>query len=74
MTPEVREELFFETSLELLSLKRVLWHMKNVPLQGFPHAHILSIMSQIPVRHGMKIAYEKWKTERDLVAAKRRIG
>lgn len=73
MTPEVREELFFGTSLELLSLGRVLKHMKNVPLQGFPHAHILSLMSQIPVRHGMKIAYEKWKAERELVDRKRRI-
>ncbi len=71
MTPEIREELFFETSLELLSLRRVLWHMKNVPLRSFPHAHILSLMSQIPVRHGMKIAYEKWKAERQLVAQKR---
>jgi radical SAM superfamily enzyme YgiQ (UPF0313 family) len=74
MTPEVREELFFETSLELLSLGRVLRHMKNVPLRSFPHAHILSLMSQIPVRHGMKIAYEKWKVERKTVAEKRRIA
>jgi radical SAM superfamily enzyme YgiQ (UPF0313 family) len=74
MTPEVREELFFETSLELLSLGRVLRHMTKVPLQGFPHAHILSLMSQIPVRHGMKIAYEKWKVERKTVAGKRRIA
>ncbi|MBF0328885.1 MAG: B12-binding domain-containing radical SAM protein [Nitrospirae bacterium] len=71
MAPEIREELFFETSLELLSLGRVLRHMKNVPMQGFPHAHILSLMSQIPVRHGMKIAYEKWKAEKDLVSKKR---
>ncbi|MDA8241075.1 MAG: radical SAM protein [Nitrospiraceae bacterium] len=72
MTPEVREERFFETALELLSLGRVLRHMKNVPLRSFPHAHILSLMSQLPVRHGMKIAYEKWKAERKLVAEKRR--
>lgn len=72
MTPEVREEMFFETSLELLSLGRVLRHMTKVPLQGFPHAHILSLMSQIPVRKGMKIAYEKWKEEKGVVAEKRR--
>ncbi len=71
MAPEVREELFFESSLELLSLGRVLRHMTKVPLQGFPHAHILSLMSQIPVRKGMKIAYEKWKAEREIVAGKR---
>ncbi len=72
MRPEVREELFFKTSLRLLSLGRVLRHMKNVPLQGFPHAHILSLMSQIPVRHGMKIAYNRWKTSREEVKEKRR--
>ncbi len=74
MTPEVREELFFETSLELLSLGRVLRHMTKVPRQGFPHAHILSLMSQIPVRQGMKIAYEKWKAERKTIAERRRIA
>ncbi len=73
MTPEVREELFYETSLELLSLKRVFRHMFKVPRAGFPHAHILSLMSQIPVRHGMKIAYKKWKNERRTVAEKRFI-
>ncbi|OGW40157.1 MAG: radical SAM protein [Nitrospirae bacterium GWC2_56_14] len=72
MTPEVREELFYETSLEVLRLGRVLRHMFKIPKQGFPHAHILSLMSQIPVRHGYKIAYEKWKAERTSVAEKRR--
>jgi radical SAM superfamily enzyme YgiQ (UPF0313 family) len=61
MTPEVREELFYQTSLELLSLGRVLKHMFEVPASGFPHAHILSLMNQLPVRKGMKIAYEQWK-------------
>ncbi len=65
MTPRVREELFYETSLELLSLGRVLKHMFKVPASGFPHAHILSLMNQLPVRKGMKIAYEKWKVARD---------
>ncbi len=73
MTPELREELFYETSLEVLRLGRVLRHMFKIPKQGFPHAHILSLMSQIPVRHGYKIAYEKWKAERTLVGEKRRI-
>jgi radical SAM superfamily enzyme YgiQ (UPF0313 family) len=61
MTPEVREQLFYETSLELLSLGRVLKHMFEVPASGFPHAHILSLMNQLPVRKGMKIAFDKWK-------------
>jgi len=73
MTPEVREEKFYESALEVLRLGRVLRHMTKVPLQGFPHAHILSLMSQIPVRHGMKIAYDKWKASRETVRAKRTI-
>ncbi|MBI5740783.1 MAG: B12-binding domain-containing radical SAM protein [Nitrospirae bacterium] len=72
MMPELREEKFYESSLELLSLGRVLRHMLNVPRAGFPHAHILSLMSQIPVRSGMKIAYEKWKAQVEEVNRKRR--
>ncbi|HEY6838705.1 MAG TPA: radical SAM protein [Geobacteraceae bacterium] len=61
MTPEVREERFHQTFLELLSLPRVLKHMFRVPLAGFPYAHIISLMNQLPVRKGVKIAYEQWK-------------
>jgi radical SAM superfamily enzyme YgiQ (UPF0313 family) len=74
MTPEVREERFYETSLEVLSLGRVLRHMFRIPWQGFPSAHILSLMSQIPVRQGYKIAYDKWKVDRTMIGDKRRIG
>lgn len=73
MTAEVREEQFYETSLEVLRLGRVLRHMLNIPRGGFPHAHIISLMSQIPVRHGFKIAYEKWKASKDEVRQKRRV-
>ncbi len=61
MTPEARERRFYETSLELLRLGRVLKHMLDVPVSGFPYAHILSLMNQLPVRKGMKVAFEKWK-------------
>ncbi len=70
MTPDVREERFYETSLELLSLGRVLKHMLKVPTSGFPHAHILSLMNQLPVRKGMKVAFEKWKASRQAVREK----
>lgn len=73
MTPEVREELFYKTSLDVLRLSRVLKHMFRIPKSAFPHAHIISLMSQIPVRQGYKLAYEKWKATRDLVRDKRRI-
>jgi radical SAM superfamily enzyme YgiQ (UPF0313 family) len=61
MTPDVRERRFYETSLELLSLGRVLKHLVDIPPSGFPHAHILSLANQLPVRKGMKVAFEQWK-------------
>ncbi len=70
MTPDVREERFYETSLELLGLGRVLKHMFEVPLRGFPHAHILSLMNQLPVRTGMRIAFEQWKASHRAVREK----
>jgi len=73
MSPEMREEQFYESSLELLSLWRVLSHMRHVPISGFPYAHILSLMNQLPVRKGMKIAYEKWKDEKKVVRGKQLI-
>lgn len=74
MTPEAREEQFFETSLEVLKLSRVLRHMFKIPGRGFPHAHMISLMNQIPVRHGYKLAYEKWKASKTSVREKRTIA
>ncbi|MBK5274415.1 MAG: radical SAM protein [Desulfuromonadales bacterium] len=73
MSPEVREEQFYISLLEQLSLPRVLRHMLKVPLAGFPYAHILSLMSQLPVRTGVKIAYEQWKINKQSVSEKRII-
>jgi radical SAM superfamily enzyme YgiQ (UPF0313 family) len=73
MTPEVREEQFYESSLELLSYGRVFRHMFKVPLSGFPYAHILSLMNQLPVRKGMKIAYEQWKANKASVREKQHV-
>lgn len=74
MTPEVREEQFYISMLEQLSLFRVLRHVIKVPLAGFPYAHILSLMSQLPVRTGVKICYEQWKIDRHKVNALRASG
>jgi radical SAM superfamily enzyme YgiQ (UPF0313 family) len=74
MTPDVREERFYETSLELLKLGRIWKHMFKVPASGFPHAHILSLMNQLPVRTGMKIAYQKWKESKQAVREKQALA
>ncbi len=72
MTPEKREEQFYLSLLEQLSLPRVLRHMLKVPLAGFPYAHMLSLMAQLPVRAGVKIAYAKWQEGRNLVPGRER--
>ncbi|GAB7026491.1 B12-binding domain-containing radical SAM protein [Geotalea toluenoxydans] len=71
MTADVREEKFHQTFLELLSLKRVWLHMLRIPLAGFPYAHLISLMSQLPIRKGVKIAFEKWKASHKAVSEKR---
>ena len=71
MTPEMREEQFYISMLEQLSLGRVLSHVLKVPLAGFPYAHMLSLMSQLPVRTGVKICYEQWKMNKHEVSRKR---
>jgi radical SAM superfamily enzyme YgiQ (UPF0313 family) len=70
MTPEVRERKFYETSLELLGMGRILKHLLDVPMRSFPHAHILSLANQLPVRKGMKVAFEQWKASERAVRAK----
>jgi hypothetical protein len=47
--------------------------MFKVPLSGFPYAHILSLMNQLPVRKGMKIAYEQWKANKASVREKQHV-
>lgn len=64
MTPQVREQKFYEVSLELLNLRRIFKHLIDIPFSTFPASHMVSIMSQLPVRQGMKRAYEKWKTNK----------
>ncbi|VVB93727.1 B12 binding domain protein [uncultured archaeon] len=61
MSPEEREEKFYKTSLELLSTKRILMHLFEIPLRGFPMTHVLSLMKQIPMKRAMERAYREWK-------------
>lgn len=61
MSPEAREEKFYRVSLKLLSLKKLFGHLFDIPLTGFPTTHLASLMRQLPVRRGMKIAYQEWQ-------------
>ncbi len=64
MSPEEREEKFYKTSLELLSTKRILMHLFEIPLRGFPMTHVLSLMKQIPMKRAMERAYREWRKDK----------
>jgi radical SAM superfamily enzyme YgiQ (UPF0313 family) len=64
MSPEEIEERFYKISLELLSTKRILMHLFEIPIRGFPTTHLLSLMKQIPMKRAMEKAYENWKIDR----------
>lgn len=61
MSPHEREERYYKTSLTLLSTGRILAHLFEIPLSGFPMTHVLSLMKQIPMKRAVKKAYENWK-------------
>ena len=65
LSPREREALFYETSLQLLSTRRILKHMTEIPLAGFPMTHLMSVMKQLPMRRAMRKAYDKWKQTAD---------
>jgi radical SAM superfamily enzyme YgiQ (UPF0313 family) len=61
MTIAVRERKFFETCLKLLTTSRIIKHLFEIPLAGFPMTHFLSLMNQIPMKRATKKAFEEWK-------------
>lgn len=64
MSPEEIEERYYRVSLELLGIRRILAHLFEIPIRGFPMTHLLSLMKQIPMKRAMEKAYGKWKKEK----------
>ncbi|MDA8105489.1 MAG: radical SAM protein [Nitrospiraceae bacterium] len=62
MTAREREEAFYLTSLSLLSGKRILQHLLEIPFAGFPMNHLLSLMEKVPMRRAMRKAYSEWQS------------
>lgn len=60
MSPREREELYYRTSLELLSMPRILRHVASIPPSGFPRTHIMSLAKALPMRRAMRRAHEEW--------------
>jgi radical SAM superfamily enzyme YgiQ (UPF0313 family) len=60
MTPRAREDAYYRTSLELLSLPRILRHITRMPIAGFPKTHLLATMKALPMRRAMRKAYAEW--------------
>jgi radical SAM superfamily enzyme YgiQ (UPF0313 family) len=63
MSAREREAAFYETSLQLLSTKRILKHLTEIPVAGFPMTHLMSVMKQLPMRRAMRKAYAAWQAE-----------
>jgi len=63
MTPVEREENFYRVSLELMSPARIMRHLFEIPLAGFPMTHLLSLMKQLPMKRAMEKAFEEWKAK-----------
>jgi len=63
MSPEEREKLFYRISLELLSIRRIVSHIFEIHLKGFPMTHLLSLMKQMPMRRAMQKAYWQWRED-----------
>ncbi|MBI4823045.1 MAG: B12-binding domain-containing radical SAM protein [Nitrospirae bacterium] len=63
MTPKERESMFYKASLRLLSKTRIMKHLFDIRLKGFPMTHLLSLMKQIPMKRAMEKAYKNWKAE-----------
>jgi len=68
LSPQVREEKFYQVSLELLSLGRLSKHLLEIPLTDFPTAHLYFLMRQLAVHQAMKTAYQKWQNSKKTVA------
>jgi radical SAM superfamily enzyme YgiQ (UPF0313 family) len=60
MSPHEREEAYYQTSLELLSMRRILGHIVSIPAAGFPRTHIMSLAKALPMRRAMRRAYDEW--------------
>lgn len=63
MTPKEREEMFYKTSLKLLSTKRIIKRFFEIPLKSFPIAHLLSLMEGIALKLAIGKECESWETE-----------
>jgi radical SAM superfamily enzyme YgiQ (UPF0313 family) len=50
MSAEEREAMFYKASLRLLSKKRIIRHLFDIRLKGFPMTHMLSLMKQGELR------------------------
>ncbi len=61
MSVREREERYYKTSLNLLGSGRIMHHLCEIPRQGFPMTHLLSLMMQIPMNRAMHKAYKEWK-------------
>ena len=68
MTPAERERQFHELCREIYRPRRMWSRLSAIHRSGFPMVHLLSIMSQLPMRHALGKARQAWEAEQAALA------
>jgi radical SAM superfamily enzyme YgiQ (UPF0313 family) len=75
MTPLRRELEYHRLVEELFRMRRIIDRIRAIPRTGFPATHVLSLMTQLPMKLAFSKAYKDWKSSvqqerlQELVAA-----
>ena len=62
MSPVRRELEYHHLSQELFRFSRIVRRMSPLPRSAFPKAHLLSFMTQMPMKLALSKAYDEWKS------------
>ncbi len=76
MSPVRRELEYHHLVHELFSFRRIVRRIISIPRAGFPATHLLSFMTQMPMKLAFSKAYDEWKSsvQKDVLADKAEGG
>ncbi|HEX3031381.1 MAG TPA: radical SAM protein, partial [Bacillota bacterium] len=63
LTPERIEEEYHKLRVQLFKPGAILKRIAAIPKAGFPDAHFLSLMKELPMSRNMKRAYRDWQAK-----------
>lgn len=61
MTPAARERAYHDLCRELFRPSRILRRLTGIPMKAFPGVHLLSLISQLPMKRALRLAREEWE-------------